>query len=153
MGAGCPCKRCFRDTVFAWWSATSGISAPPPIFGWPASAKHRLLVLNLPSELTKTKSHTFPLAVSANHAAPNSAISAVHLLFIFAAWSYYWPINNLFTCGSLWQTSKHAEQRECEGAITVITLRSAIIEGCGYTDVWQHPSYRKFSQPLPARCA
>ena len=33
------------------------------------------------------------------------------------------------------QTSKHAEQREREGAIMVITLRSAIIEVCEYTDV------------------
>ena len=48
---------------------------------------------------------------------------------------------------------KHSEQWECEGAITVITLQSAIIEGCGYADVWQHPFYRKFSQALTARCA
>ena len=40
----------------------------PPLFfteiGGPASAKDCLLMLNLPPEVTKT--HTFPLAVSAN---------------------------------------------------------------------------------------
>ena len=60
-----------QDTVFARLSAWSLIStsSPPPLFfaeiGGPASAKDCLLILNLPPEVTKTKSHTFPLAVSA----------------------------------------------------------------------------------------
>ena len=43
---------------------------PPPLFFveiWgPASAKDRLLMLNLPPKVTKTKSHTFPLALFGN---------------------------------------------------------------------------------------
>ena len=144
--------------MFCYCSSNSMIlypnTHPPPLFfaemGGPSSAKDRLLTLNLPPEVTKTKSNTFPLAVSANQRWISPFQQSLRCSF--PAWSYHWPINNHFTCWLLRQTSKHAERRECEGAIIVITLQSAITEGCGYMDVWQH-SYRKFSQPLPTRCA
>ena len=51
------------------------------------------------------------------------------------------------------RTSKQTEQRERIGAITAITLRPAIIQGCGKTEDRQHPYFRKISQPLPTPCA
>ena len=49
----------------------------------------------------------------------------------------------------MWQTTEHAEQRELKGTITVITLQSAIIEGCGYTMFDNTPSTEKFFNLYP----
>ena len=142
-------------TVFAWLSTRSKKSASPLFFaevGGPASAKGRLLMLNLPPEVTKNIPFLLScLQTSAEfrHFSNPFALS----LFIFAAWSYYWPINDLFTCGLLRQTSKLTEQQERKGAITANTLRSEIIEVCGKTEDRQHPYFRIISQPLPAPCA
>ena len=95
------------NTVFSWISAP-----PPPLFfmeiGGLACAKDRLLMLNLPpppKEVTKT--HTLLLLCLQTNAEFRYFSSPFTLsLFIFAVWSYLWPINNLFTCGLLRQMSK-----------------------------------------------
>ena len=97
----------FRKYCIRWIKRTVPNKRIPPIFrgNWGTSkCKDRLLMLNLPPEVTNT--HTFPLAVSANQCwIPPFQQSLPLSLFIFAAWLYYWPIN-IFTCGLLQQTSE-----------------------------------------------
>ena len=150
-------KLILANTVFSWISARSRISAPlPPIFrgNWGTSKRQR----SSPYVKSPPRSNKIKYLSSCHVCKPvlNSAISAV----LSHSHCSYSPLDRtidqltIFSrAGCCGKRLKHAEQRECEGAIMVITLWSAIIEGCGYTDVWQHPFYRKFSQTLPAPCA
>ena len=107
------------NTVLSRISARSRISAPPIFRGnWGTSKRQRSspYVKSPP----RSNQNTYLSSCRVCKPALNPAISAV-------------PSRS--HCSYSSKHLKHAEQRECEGAITVITSRSAIIEGCGYTDV------------------
>ena len=145
-----------RHTIFAWLSARSQIStSPPPIFrgNWWTN-KHQRSSPYVKSP-PRSNQHTYLSSCRVCKPALNSAISAVPSRSHCPYLPHDCIIDQLtiFSCADCCSKRlKHAEQQECEGTITVITLWSSIIEGCGYADVWQHPFYRKFSQTLPAQC-
>ena len=137
-------------TVFARLRTRSRISASPPIFcrNWGTSKCQR------PSPYVKSppKSNqdqiTYLSSCRVCKPALNSAISAVPSRSHCSYSPHDRTIDQLTIfshADCVGKTSKHAEQWECKGAITVIALRSAIIEGCSFTDVWHHPFYRKFN--------
>ena len=79
------------------------------------------------SKVRKAKSHNFPLAVSANqHWIPPFQQFLVLSLFIFVAWLYYWPINNLFKCCECLSKLNSRAQKCNNGKSDRQSLRGAV---------------------------
>ena len=108
--------------------------------------------VKLPPRRSKKRKVTYLSSCQVCKSALNSAISAVSSCSHCSYSPHYRIFSQSITFDKL-RTSKQIEQWGCKRAITAITLRPAIIEGCGKTDDRQHPYFRKISQLAPARCA
>ena len=140
-------------TVFA------RLSAPPLFFAeiWgPASAKDCLLMLNLPPEVTKTKSDTIPLALSGNQHWVLPCLRFLHALplAVFGAKTrlWYWPINNLvkYRFVSAKRPSQELEREGIQMATVTAIYRPflAAVRNTAIGTHWGVRLYRCLTKPL-----
>ena len=130
------------------------LTPPSPLFftvrGGMASAIVIKKLVKLPPRRSKKHKVTYLSSCQACKPALNSAISAVPSRAHCSYSRHDHILTNKRSFDKL-RTSKQIGQRERKGAITAITLRPAIIEGCGKTEDRQHPYFRKISQLAPHR--